>query len=123
MTLFSALALALAAVGVYGVVAYGVSQQRREFALRMALGATRRDVLALVLRNGVRLVGAGVALGAAGALAAARLMGSVLYGVGPGDPTTYATVVALLTLTGVAAACVPAWRASRVEPVAALRVD
>lgn len=123
MMLFSALALALAAVGVYGVIAYGVSQQTREFGLRIALGATPRDVLTLVLRQGLRMVGAGVALGAVGALAASRLMGGILYGVGPADPLTYVAAVGALTLTGLAAACVPAWRASRVEPVTALRVD
>jgi putative ABC transport system permease protein len=123
MTLFSALALALAAVGVYGVVAYGVSQQTREFGLRIALGATPRDVLALVLRQGLRLVGLGVLLGAVSALAATRLMGGILYGVGPADPRTYLGVVSLLTATGFVAASVPAWRASRVTPVEALRVD
>jgi putative ABC transport system permease protein len=123
MTLFSALALALAAVGVYGVVAYGVSQQTREFGLRIALGATPRDVLALVLRQGLRLVGLGVALGAVSALAATRLMGGILYGVGPADPRTYLGVVGLLVATGLLAASVPAWRASRVTPVEALRVD
>jgi len=123
MMLFSGLALALAAVGVYGVIAYGVSQQTREFGLRIALGATPRDVLALVLRHGFVMVSSGVILGAAGALAASRLMGGVLYGVGPADPLTYLAVVGLLTATGLVASCVPAWRASRIQPVAALRVD
>jgi putative ABC transport system permease protein len=123
MTLFSALALALAAVGVYGVVAYGVSQQTREFGLRIALGATPRDVLALVLGQGLRLVSLGVLLGAVSALAATRLMGGILYGVGPADPHTYLGVVSLLIATGFVAASVPAWRASRVTPVEALRVD
>ncbi len=123
MLLFSALALALAVVGVYGVVAYSVSQQTMAFGLRLALGATPRDVLALVLRHGFLMVSTGVVLGAAGALAASRLLGGILYGVSPADPLTYATVIGLLTGAGLLACLVPAWRASRVQPLNALRVE
>ena len=123
MLLFSALALLLAAIGVYGVVAYGVSQQTREFGLRIALGATPRDLLTLVLRSGLLMIGAGIALGVAGALAVSRLMAGALFGVSAADPLTYVTVVGLLALTGLVACSVPAWRASTTEPVTALRSD
>jgi len=121
MSLFSALALALAAVGVYGVIAYGVSQQRREFGVRLALGARPRDILRLVLRGGLRLVAAGILAGAALAFVASRLIGGLLYGVGPGDPATYTLVAVLLGLVGAAACGIPAWRAGRTEPVSVLR--
>jgi predicted permease len=123
VTLFSVLALVLAAIGVYGVVAYGVSQQAREFGVRMALGAAPRDVLGLVLRGGAWMVGAGITLGLAGALGVSRLMGSVLYGVSPTDPATYLGAAALLGLIGLAACTVPAWRASTTRPLNALRVE
>jgi putative ABC transport system permease protein len=123
MTLFSGLALALAAIGIYGVIAYGVSQQRREFGVRLALGAQPRDVLALVLRSGLRLVLAGVGCGALVGLAAGQVIGSALYGIGAADPLTYAVVIALLGTVGICACCIPAWRASRTAPVSVLRLD
>ena len=123
MTIFSALALVLAAVGIYGVVSYGVSQQTREFGVRMALGATRSDLLRLVLRSGLLMVGVGIGVGTIGALAASRLLSSALFAVTTRDPLTYAGVVAVLGLTGLTACMVPAWRASRVPPVAALRIE
>jgi putative ABC transport system permease protein len=123
MMLFSALALLLAVVGVYGVVAYGVSQQTREFGLRLALGATPRDLLSLVVRHGLLMIAAGIVLGLAGAFAVSRLLAGALYGISPTDPLTYVAVAGLLVVTGLAACGVPAWRASTVEPVAALRVD
>ena len=123
MSLFSTLALLLAAVGVYGVVAYGVTQQTREFGLRLALGATPRDVLILVIRRGLFMVAVGVALGAAGARAASSLMAGALYGVTTSDPTTYLAVIGVLGITGLIGCSVPAWRASRVSAMAALRVD
>ena len=123
MLLFSALALLLAAVGVYGVVAYGVSQQAREFALRLALGATPRDLLARVMRGGLVMVAAGVAIGVAGALALSRLAAGALYGVSPSDPVTYGLVIVVLGLTGLSACLLPAWRASTTQPVIALRAD
>jgi putative ABC transport system permease protein len=121
MTLFSTLALILAAVGIYGVVAYGVSQQRREFGVRLALGATPRDLLRLVLRSGMLMVGAGLVFGVAGALGLSRLMANALYGVRPADPLTYLSVVGLLAVTSLIACGVPAWRASTTQPADALR--
>jgi ABC-type antimicrobial peptide transport system permease subunit len=123
MTLFSGLALVLAAVGIYGVVAYGVTQQRREFGVRLALGAQQRDVLMLVIGSGARLVLAGMTIGALGALAAGRVVSRTLYGVGATDPATFGIVLSTLGLVGLLACCVPAWRASRTEPVSALRVE
>jgi len=123
MTLFSALALVLAAVGIYGVVAYGVSQQRREFAVRLALGATPRGLLRLVFRSGMLMVGAGMVFGLAGALGLSRLMANALYGVSPADPLTYSSVVGLLVVTSLIACGVPAWRASTTQPAGALRSD
>ena len=123
MTLFSALALVLAAVGIYGVVAYGVSQQRREFGVRLALGATPHDLLRRVLRSGMLMVGAGMVFGLAGALSLSRLLATALYGVSPADPLTYVTVVGLLAVTSLIACGVPAWRASATQPAGALRSD
>ncbi len=123
MTLFAALALLLAAVGIYGVVAYSVTQQTREFGLRIALGAGPRDLLSLVLRHGFVLVAAGVAMGMLAALAASRLMAVALYGIAPSDPQTYASAAILLAATGLFACGLPAWRASRVQPLAALREE
>ncbi|HLG56234.1 MAG TPA: ABC transporter permease [Vicinamibacterales bacterium] len=123
MTLFSALALVLAAVGIYGVVAYGVSQQRREFGVRLALGATPRDLLRLVFRNGMLMVGAGMVFGVAGALSLSRLMATALFGVSPADPLTYSSVLGLIAVTSLIACGVPAWRASTTQPAGALRSD
>ena len=123
MTLFAALALLLAAIGVYGVVAYGVIEQRREFGVRLALGATPRDLLRRVMRQGALMVGVGVTIGVGCALAASRLIAGALYGVTPADPLTYAAVVGLLGVTALVACSVPAWRAARVQPVTALRTE
>ena len=123
MALFSALALVLAAVGIYGVVAYGVSQQRREFGVRLALGATPRDLRRLVFRSGMLMVGAGMAFGLAGALGLSRVMANALYGVSPADPLTYSSVAGLLVVTSLIACGVPAWRASTTQPAGALRSD
>ena len=121
--LFSALALVLAAVGIYGVVSYGVSQQTREFGVRIALGARPGNLIRLVLRNGLLMVLAGVLVGAAAAAGAARLLGGILYGVGGSDPMTYALVATVLAVVGLVACGLPAIRATRVEPVAALRAE
>lgn len=123
MTLFSALALVLAAVGIYGVIAYGVSQRRREFSVRLALGATPRDLRRLVLRSGMLMVGTGMVLGLAGALSLSRLMANALYGVSPADPLTYLSVIGLLVVTSLIACGLPAWRASTTQPAGALRSD
>jgi putative ABC transport system permease protein len=123
MMLFGALALLLATVGIYGVVSYAVSQQTREFGVRLALGAAPGDVLRLVLRRGLSLILIGTAVGAAGAMAAARMLSRVLYGVTFVDAPSYAAGAALLILVGAAACYVPARRATRLDPVAILRAE
>ena len=119
--LFAAMAMVLASIGIYGVMSYSVTQRAHEIGIRMALGAARRNVLAMVMRQGLLLVGIGVVIGVAGALALTRLIASQLFGVQPSDPTTF--VLVALTLVGVAALAtfVPAMRATRVDPVVALR--
>jgi putative ABC transport system permease protein len=121
LTLFGGVALLLAAVGLYGVLAFLVSQRRRELGVRMALGATARDVACVVLREGLRLVGAGMACGIALSLAAARAMASLLFGTTPTDFVSFAGAAALLAAIAIVASLVPAVRASRVDPLAALR--
>ena len=123
VTLFSAVALMLAAIGIYGVVSYGVIQQTREFGVRMALGATPRDVLRQVLRSGGTLVAVGVVIGIAGAAGVSGLLRGALFGVSPMDPLTYAGVAVVLSLAGVIACMVPAWRASGTNPLNALRAE
>ena len=119
--LFAALALALSAVGIYGVTSYSVAQRTRELALRVALGARPLGVLGLLLAEAGMLAGAGVLLGAAGALALGRLISSLLYGVGAADPPTFAAVAAGLLLVALAAAWPPGRRATEVDPISALR--
>jgi predicted permease len=118
---FAAAAVLLAAVGIYGVVAYGVAVRTRELGLRMALGARTGDVRRLVLRQGLAPVALGAAVGIAGALAAARALRGLLFGVGVADPVTLGAVTALLAAVAVAAIWVPARRATAVPPMTALR--
>jgi putative ABC transport system permease protein len=120
---FAGLALALAMVGVFGVLAYSVQQRWREFGVRMALGASTKDVISLVIRAAARVIGAGVVIGLAGAAATAGTISAFLYGVEPWDLPTFAAVSALLMATGIAATLAPALRASRVDPVVAFRAD
>jgi predicted lysophospholipase L1 biosynthesis ABC-type transport system permease subunit len=120
---FSALALLLAAVGVFGVTAYLVAQRGREFGVRLALGAGRGGVLRLVLGEGVRTASAGVALGLAGALAVAGVLRSLLYEVAPRDPATLAVAASSLLVVSIGAALVPAIRAARIDPLAVLREE
>ncbi|HTQ84582.1 MAG TPA: ABC transporter permease [Candidatus Solibacter sp.] len=118
---FGVLALVLAVVGIYGLVAYLVEQRARELSIRMALGAQGRDVLFMVLREGMRLTGLGLAIGALSALAFTRLLGGLLFAVQPADPLTYAVSAAFLGTATLAACCIPARRAMRADPLAALR--
>jgi len=120
---FAGLALLLATVGIYGVLAYSVTQRTREIGIRLALGARPGDALLLVVRQGLLLALAGVAAGLAGSLAVARFLSALLFGVTPTDPLTYAAVSALLLGVALAACCVPARRAARVEPIVALRYE
>jgi putative ABC transport system permease protein len=120
---FAGLAVLLAAIGIYGVIAYSVSQRTSEIGVRMALGAGRDNVIAMVLREALKLTGAGFVIGLLGALAAARLLKSQLFEISPLDPVLYSTMLAVLILIALGAAWLPAWRASRVEPLEALRQE
>ena len=121
LEIFGGLALVLAAVGLYGVLSYAVSQRTHEMGLRMALGASGRDLLRLVASQGMALTGAGIAAGLAAALALTRLMQNVIWGVSPRDPAVFASSAAVLLAAAVAACAVPAWRAVRLDPWRALR--
>jgi putative ABC transport system permease protein len=118
---FGGLALVLAGIGLYGVMSYTVSQSTRELGLRMALGAAPADLLWLVLSHGFALTAGGVALGAAAALALTRLVGNLLYQVSPRDPRAFGSAFVVMVIASWAACFVPAWRATRIDPVRALR--
>jgi len=121
--LFGALALILASIGIYGVLAYSVAQRTSEIGLRMALGAQPRQVLRLVLRQGMLLALIGAAVGILVALPVARLASGLLYGVSATDPITYAAITLLLMGVALLACYLPARRATRIDPLVALRVD
>jgi putative ABC transport system permease protein len=123
LTLFAGIALVLSVIGIYGVMAYATSQRRHEIGIRMALGADSREVLGLVVGQGMRLVGIGLLLGLTGAWMLSRVLTSQLYGVSTRDPLTYLTVALLLGAVALAASYVPARRAVRTDPSAALRAD
>jgi len=123
LSIFAAVALLLAAVGIYGVISYSASRRTHEICVRMSLGATRADVLLLVARQGVWLAVAGSAAGLAGALLLSRLMAGLLYGVKPTDPLTFAAVAGGLGVVAMMACYIPARRAMRIDPMAALRYE
>ncbi len=120
---FGLIALCLAVAGIYGVLTYVVGQRTREIGLRMALGATKSMILRMVIREGAVLAAAGMILGVLGAIAATRLLGSVLFQVQPYDPLTYASGVVFLSLLAFVACYIPASRAAGIDPLEALRVD
>ncbi len=123
LTVFGAIGLVLVTIGVYSVLAYTTARRTHEIGIRMALGAEKRDVLRLVIRMGVGLVGLGVALGIVASLAVARVIATQLWGISAYDPITLGSVSALLLITGIVACWVPARRASRVDPLVALRYE
>ena len=123
LAVFAAVALLLAAVGIYGVMSYAISRRTHEIGIRISLGATRADVLRMVLRQGMVQALAGSLVGVGGALFLGRLMARMLYGVRPNDPLTFGTVSVVLAVAALLAICVPARRATRIEPMAALRQE
>jgi len=122
-TALGALALVIAAIGVYSVVAYGVSQRQHEMGIRIALGASARQILDLVMRGGLGVIGLGIAIGVLTSLALGRLVASLLFGVLPNDPSILIGAAALLCAVGIAACLIPGWRAAHVSPAEALRAD
>jgi predicted permease len=120
---FAVLALLLAAIGTYGVLDYMVAARRREIGIRIALGADRLAVLAQIMKQGFVITSAGVVIGLGGALVLTRLMTALLFGVQPTDAATLATAIATIVLVSIAACWLPAWRASRVDPIVMLRYE
>jgi putative ABC transport system permease protein len=120
---FAVVALVLAAVGIYGVISYAVSRRTHEIGVRVALGASPSTVVRLVIAQGMRVVAVGVAVGLAGSLVASRLMTRLVYGVSVTDPLTYTGVAALLAVVALVASYIPARRATRIDPLVAMRTD
>ena len=121
LVVFGGLAVVLAAIGLYGVMASTVSQSSRELALRMALGAGAADLLGLVLSKGLALTAGGIGLGLVAALQATRLLGYLLYKVSPRDPLAFGSALVVICVASLVACVVPAWRATRTDPLYALR--
>ena len=120
---FAAFALLLAAVGLYGVLSYLVTQSTRDIGILVALGARRENILSLIVRQGMQLTAVGIFAGLLGAAALTRIIASLLFGVTTTDAATFLAVPALLAAVAFAATVIPAWRASKVDPMAALRVE
>jgi putative ABC transport system permease protein len=120
---FAAVALGLAAIGIYGLMSYSVSQRTHEIGIRMALGGKRAEILRLVVGRGMVLAMVGVAVGIGGALLLTRFLSSLLYGVGANDPVTFLGVAVLLSAVAALASLIPAWRAARIDPMEALRYE
>jgi len=121
--IFASVALVLAAIGIYGVMAYLVNQGTREIGIRMALGASKRNILSLVVRQGITLALSGVAIGMAASFLLTRLIRSLLFGVQATDPVTYAGISLLLAVVALLACYIPAQRAARIDPMVSLRCD
>jgi putative ABC transport system permease protein len=121
LAVFGGLAMVLAAIGLYGVMSYSVSQRTRELGLRMALGADASNLMRLVMLHGLWLTAGGVVLGLAVALGTTRLLGNLLYQVSPRDPLAFASALVVMTAASLTACFFPAWRATRTDPVRALR--
>ena len=120
---FAALALILGIIGIYGVISFFVGQRTREIGIRIAMGAQRRDILKLVVHEGLSLTLTGIAVGLAAAFALTRFLSTLLYGVSPTDPIDFAAVAAIFALVALAACYIPARRAMRVDPIVALRYE
>jgi putative ABC transport system permease protein len=123
LSIFAAVALVLTIIGLYGVMSYSVAQRTNEIGIRMALGAQSRDVLGLIVKDGLKMVAIGLVLGISGALALTRLLSTLLFGVTTKDPATFVVIAALLSIVAMVACCLPAWRATRVDPLEALRCE
>ena len=123
LSIFALLALTLSAIGIYGVLSYVVSRRRREIGIRVAIGARRGQVIRMVLQSGLMLALAGIGAGVVLALGVTRLLQGLLHGVAPADPATFAAVALALGAVAILASAVPAWRASRVDPVVALKSE
>ena len=123
LVVFAGLGLTLTAIGLYGVVAYTVTQRAREFGIRVALGARSAEVLGMVVRSGMSLAGIGLAVGIVIASLATRVLTTTLYGVDPLDPVTFGVVAAVLLTVAMLASYVPARRATKVDPISALRAE
>jgi putative ABC transport system permease protein len=122
-TAFALLAVVLGAVGIYGIISYSVTQRTQEIGIRMALGARTGNVLSLIMKNGLTLVLAGIAIGIAGALAVTRFLTTLLFGVTPTDRVTFVVVAVVFFVIAMIASLIPALRATRVDPLVALRYE